>query len=328
MKVKKKKKGEYRQLTASALVVPKYDPERMNKPWTGMVLPEGSIIRVVKNEPSIITGLENEITVKCVDLVQREFTGWLARDTPMKDSVKKKLSRNIGELRLAAWDTVREKISFQAGWDAMTWIATFGHLNTPLLHAVIRELGGKVPKTDDPDTANVRVLRLILRKGDFHVGSKGVPQKRQDQQQEEQQEGQREEGQREEDQQEGQQEDCGCICRQDQRVQRQDHPPAREGKSSARGIEGLQELDHLQEGNDVRGIPQGRWRSQLSREGHRAQDGQASSREVVSPSHKGKHNAGEHGITTACACAMDCRNQVPADPLRGIVAACVAPQWT
>lgn len=175
MKKKKLKekmaKEKFMYLPEPALIVYKHDPTTMNKPWTNMVLRKDAIVRVVKNIPSRVTGLPNEITVNAVDIVGREQTGWLAANTKLKPATKKKLANGFGELRIAAWDTLRSKITFHEGWDVMTWVATFGHLNIPLLHAVIRELGGVVPKTDDPDTANVRVLRLVLNNKELKMSA-------------------------------------------------------------------------------------------------------------------------------------------------------------
>lgn len=151
---------KYRRLLAPAIVVPKQEEGRPF--WQGQALTEGSVVAVMKkNLPSVVTGKPNEITVRWKDAVGRETLGWLAKDTVMDNVVKKKaLSRGAGDIRVSGWDTVRYRTSVHPGWDIKKWVCTFADQNVPLLHAVIRELGGKVPKNDDPFEAAKRVVKL------------------------------------------------------------------------------------------------------------------------------------------------------------------------
>lgn len=150
----------YRRLLAPAIVVPKQEEGRPY--WQGQTLMEGSVVAVMKkNLPSAVTGKPNEITVRWKDTAGRESLGWIAKDTPMDNKVPKKaLSRGVGDIRVTGWDTVRYRTSVHPGWDIKKWVCTFAEQNIPLLHAVIRELGGKVPKSDDPFEAIKRVVKL------------------------------------------------------------------------------------------------------------------------------------------------------------------------
>jgi hypothetical protein len=156
---------KYRRLLAPAIVVPKQrDGEKF---VTGQLLTEGSVVCVMKkNQLSAVTGKPNEITVRWKDASGREMFGWLAKNTPMDGVVKKKeLSRGSGDIRVTGWDTVRLRMSSHPGWDIKKWVCTFAEQNVPLLHAVIRELGGKVPKSDDPFVAIKLVVKLSTGEG-------------------------------------------------------------------------------------------------------------------------------------------------------------------
>ena len=153
---------KYRRLLAPAIVVPKQEPGRPF--WGSQALPEGSVVGLMKkNIPSPVTGKANEITVRWKDVAGRETLGWLAKNTPMDDKMsKKELVRGSGEIRMTGWDTVRERMmTYAPGWTAKKWVCAFAETHLPLLHAVIRELGGKVPKTDDQFAAISRSLKLI-----------------------------------------------------------------------------------------------------------------------------------------------------------------------
>lgn len=160
-------KSQYRRVVKGALVVPMQEPGRPY--WSAQMLPAGSIVRLVKPVPSAITGDTSERTVRWVDMVGRETTGWLAKHVALAKTKETKLylERNskLGPKDWPyAWDHLRHMISMNEGWDAKKWIAVFGGSRVPLLHAVIRELGGKVPVSDDPLLAISRTLRLILNK--------------------------------------------------------------------------------------------------------------------------------------------------------------------
>lgn len=150
----------YRRLIAPVVVVPKQEEGRPY--WQGQILTEGSVVAVMKkNLPSAVTGKPNEITIRWKDAAGRESLGWIAKDSPMDNQVPKKtLSRGAGDIRVTGWDTVRYRTSVHPGWDIKKWVCTFAEQNIPLLHAVIRELGGKVPKSDDPFEAIKRVVKL------------------------------------------------------------------------------------------------------------------------------------------------------------------------
>lgn len=152
---------KYKRILVPAIVIPKQEEGRPY--WQGQALPEFSVVGVMKNnQPSPITKRKNEILVRWKDVAGRETLGWLAKNTPMDDKMsKKELSRGIGEIRLGAWDAVRSRISAHPTWTAKKWLCAFADTNLALLHAVIRELGGKVPKSDDPFLAIRQSLKLI-----------------------------------------------------------------------------------------------------------------------------------------------------------------------
>lgn len=160
-------KSRYRLITKGALVVPMQEPGRPY--WSAQMLPAGTIVRLVNAVPSAITHDTSERTVRWLDIIGRETTGWLAKNAALGFTKEKKLylerKSKLGPTEWpSAWDHLRHMISMNEGWDAKKWIAVFGSARVPLLHAVIRELGGKVPVSDDPLLAISRTLRLILNK--------------------------------------------------------------------------------------------------------------------------------------------------------------------
>jgi hypothetical protein len=163
-KAKEGGRMKYRRLTTAAIAVPKQDS---TKPFqTSSILPFGTVIGLMsKNQPSPITVKQNELTIKWKTMSGKEQIGWVAIDTLMDDRMtKKELSRGSGELRVSAWDVVRKHIASAPGWTVRKWVCVFAETNLPLLHAVIRELGGKVPKTDDQFAAISRVVKLATGK--------------------------------------------------------------------------------------------------------------------------------------------------------------------
>jgi hypothetical protein len=117
-----------------------------------------------KNVPSPLTGNTDELTVRWRDVAGRETVGWLARNAPLRNALVKTVKHVSTQEPLTSWDHLRDLITREADWTAKKWICTFGSRHLPLLHAVIRELGGKVPASDDTTLAIRRTLRLILGK--------------------------------------------------------------------------------------------------------------------------------------------------------------------
>jgi hypothetical protein len=165
---------KFKALAASALVVPRQEAGRPF--WAPQAFGTGAVVKVMRKKiPSPLTGQTDEYFVRWHDVAGRETEGWLARDTQLRaTSVKKCKHVNTGESwdgkaivggePLTSWDHLRERIAGFPNWDAVKWVSTFGSTNLPLLHAVIRQLGGKVPASDSPMLAIQRVLRLITGK--------------------------------------------------------------------------------------------------------------------------------------------------------------------
>jgi hypothetical protein len=166
---------KYKALAEAAVVVPR----QAGPPppfWMPQSLGSGSVVKVMRKKvPSPLTGQSDEITVRWVDVVGREFDGWLARDTKLRATSAKKCTKKstgehmkndkiVGGEPMTSWDHLRERIAGFPNWNAVQWVSTFGATNLPLLHAVIRQLGGKVPVSDEPTLAIRRVLRLITGK--------------------------------------------------------------------------------------------------------------------------------------------------------------------
>lgn len=152
-----------RRLLAPALVVPLHEPSWMlAQRWTPQALGVGSVVELISGAMiSPITGKVNEIYVKWIDVVEREVKGWLAADTPM-DVKAQKLLNIRSDLTLSPWDVVREKIALKEML-AKDWFILEGPNHADLLHAVVRELGGKSKKTDDINEVIIRVVRLTTK---------------------------------------------------------------------------------------------------------------------------------------------------------------------
>lgn len=125
-------------------------------------MPRGVVVGVMKKrKPSVVTGTRDEIYVRWHDCVGRATMGWLSATAQLTRSDTKALKYLSWdkEGRLTAWDTLRERVYVHQGWTVPKYLNKFAdETMVPLLHAVIRELGGKVPRSDDPSTAT----RLIL----------------------------------------------------------------------------------------------------------------------------------------------------------------------
>jgi hypothetical protein len=139
------------RLLSPTVIVP--EQEKGRPFWAAQHTGVGSVVGVMQaNKPSIITGAADEIYVKWMDVTGRESFGWIAKHTPMDRKVKEKKLFRAGvahDEKVKAWDTLRYYITRNEGWDTERWIKRFGKTHLPLLHAVIRELGGRAPKKDD-----------------------------------------------------------------------------------------------------------------------------------------------------------------------------------
>jgi hypothetical protein len=158
---------KYMRLLAPSVIIPK-QPDSKAFWWGSQHLGAGSVIGVMKNRvKSPITGDEREVYVKWVDLADRECFGWLAERTPMDRKIPAKKLVRVAvatDDRVTAWDQLRYAIGRDDGWDTKSWLMKFGISQVPLVHAVIRELGGRVPRSDDPIEAVRLALRLITHK--------------------------------------------------------------------------------------------------------------------------------------------------------------------
>ncbi len=154
------------KLLAPAVVVPEQIPQRPF--WSAQHLGVGAIVSIrpqVHRSP--LTHRKNELYVRWADVVGRVTHGWLAEGTPVRKVSNSVAIRHqsIGyEDRVSAWNTLRFHIARAPHWNLIDWLCQFGFLHLPLLHAVIRELGGAVPRSDDPLTTITRLARLITHK--------------------------------------------------------------------------------------------------------------------------------------------------------------------
>lgn len=136
--------------------------------WSPHALARGTVVGVMQHtKPSVVTGRKDEIYVRWHDVVGRASMGWLPKKVQLTRSNLKELKYVTWnpEGKLTSWDTLREHVFFNKGWTLVQYLNKFADKETvPLLHAVIRELGGKVPRSDDPRLA----IRLVLK----HVNPK------------------------------------------------------------------------------------------------------------------------------------------------------------
>jgi hypothetical protein len=122
--------GNYRRLLAPAIILPHYDPDKMNKPWMAQSLGPKSVVELVQPAAlspilptiTLVNGCR-EVYVRWVDIVGRDNKGWLARDTPMDSKGSALLSTGRDDLKVGAWDRLREEI-FASGLNARQYIAT------------------------------------------------------------------------------------------------------------------------------------------------------------------------------------------------------------
>lgn len=184
-----------KQLCQAALVVPDD-----TLAWFPQALGPGSVVDVVATPADFKSplGLRGEILVDWVDIDGRKNAGWLARTTTFMTTTKKltELRNDRSELTLHAYDMLREKFAHQrrkvkAPWTPLLWFSTFGEQYTEtLLPAVIRELGGTLPRDATSHEIIVRTAaRLITDRkeismseikeaGESHGGGTAAPAKR------------------------------------------------------------------------------------------------------------------------------------------------------
>ena len=150
---------KYMRLLEPSVIVPQHDGSHKNP----LDMSAGSIVGVMKhNKPSLVTGRANEVYVRWQETPKRVGMGWLPKTARLVRSVNTKSLRFIprqGDDRLTAWDTLRYAALIHKGWTVRRWLEEIGDVQVPLIHAVIRELGGKVPRSDDPRLA----IRLALK---------------------------------------------------------------------------------------------------------------------------------------------------------------------
>ncbi len=161
-----------RRLIAPAVIVPQQEKGKAFR--HPVCLGAGSIIALVDTPAlSPITGKADEITVRLVDPRHNphEFVGFIATRTPLSPITPGKALHSVlgtSDDRVGPWDQLRQQMMRTPGWSALRWLSRFGAQakHVPLLHAVIRELGGRITPTEqnDPMSTVVRALRIILRK--------------------------------------------------------------------------------------------------------------------------------------------------------------------
>lgn len=147
------------------VVVPRQEPG-LRLRMIPQILSRGTIVGVMKKRlPSVVTGRTDEIYVKWLDARGSVRMGWLPKIALLTRSTMSLLHvAGNREDMPTSWDLLRLRMFMQEGWPIDKWLEKFGSLNVPLLHAVIRELGGKVPRSDDPRLATRLVLNLIKPK--------------------------------------------------------------------------------------------------------------------------------------------------------------------
>jgi hypothetical protein len=151
----------YRRLLAAAVVAPMPEDWMQAQPWQAQVLGAGSIVELLKAEPSPITAKANELFVRWIDHAGREVKGWLAYATPINVGGRGLTFVGREDLKIGSWDELRERI-FNSGLTAKQYIALNSTEQEQLtqLQAVIRELGGRIKNSDDDGTIITRAIRL------------------------------------------------------------------------------------------------------------------------------------------------------------------------
>ncbi len=141
--------------------------------WGTQYLGAGSVVKILPNKVSPITGRSNEIYVEWgpASFPQNKDTetGWLSSRAvlaPASGGIKRDIADKEG---IAVWERMRWLIGLHARMKppmALHWLAQNGgneKYRAELL-GVIREFGGRVKKTDDGDALICRALRLILNR--------------------------------------------------------------------------------------------------------------------------------------------------------------------
>jgi hypothetical protein len=151
-------------LLAVAAVLPR------KQEWSIKYLGPGAIVGVLRDgedeisRVSPVTGTKGEYYVRWVDGFGEEQTGWLACNTPMKPVRSEALVYVYGgetganSERVSPWDRLRAILRSE-GWTVYEWCSKMKPTDRQLARAVIRELGGSVPKTTD----NALLQQVLLR---------------------------------------------------------------------------------------------------------------------------------------------------------------------
>lgn len=156
---------KYMQILEPTIVVPEQQGKRYLNP---LDVSRGTTVGVMrKRKPSVVTGRTDEYYVRWQDAAGRVHMGWLPKTARLARSHTKalRLIPKRGEDRLTSWDTLRYAAMIHRGWTVARWVKEIGDVQVPLLHAVIRELGGKVPRSDDPSVAIRVALKTINPRG-------------------------------------------------------------------------------------------------------------------------------------------------------------------
>lgn len=143
--------------------------------WGTQYLGAGSVVKLLPNKPSPITGKTNEVYVEWgpASFPQNKATetGWLSSRVVLDTkNTKGGIRRDIADKDgISVWERMRWLIGLHARMKppmALHWLAQNGgneKYRAELL-GVIREFGGRVKKTDDTDVLTCRALRLILNR--------------------------------------------------------------------------------------------------------------------------------------------------------------------
>lgn len=171
---------ELRPLKCDAMFITWGPPRRA---W---LLPKGTLVAAINRHalpPSPITRQRDELYVNAPDEHGKVWQGWLANNVRFGQPASQPavwLPASMGKrkkAKISAWDEMRTSIALATpiegfekngepihAWSARSWISYFGVKWLDQLAKVIHELGGAVPRGDDPFKRAQLALTLILHK--------------------------------------------------------------------------------------------------------------------------------------------------------------------
>lgn len=136
-------RGFYRTVQPT-LVLTAQKP-KAGKP-SGLMLPVGSIVYVNHPDHAARTPLGDvhDLPIQWRDVADLPRVGWIAGNTPLVDAAGRLTFGDGDREPLSAWDDLREQL-FSRGWTVEHFCSRLKTSETPLVRAVIRELGGAAP---------------------------------------------------------------------------------------------------------------------------------------------------------------------------------------